>query len=468
MAFRWFRKHQKVIWAGIVIISMITFVLLPTGAGQSIFDRLATSVGRNRSDPVTTLYGKTVSVRDLNQLRQQRSVAQQAFGVALGTASMQVQQRLSQLQDEMKKRLGPDAKGAAAFENSEEMSKLREEMRKLNRVETDVTMRFPDRRFVKGLDETNALLDFLIWRHQADRLGIQFTHDALDGQIRSMTGQRLGLDEVFGQLLNQLQGISQAQLEKALGDEFRVMLAQKAMLSDDPIADVITNLSLSKDPQALFQLQMLQMQGLQPSPVMGVPAQVTPYEFWKYYQEQRTALNVALLPVAVDPAAAKPTEQEIQQNAKLLRAMYDRYKNTEPRPDAPYPGFKQPRRLKLEWASADPSSAYYQKASAEVVAAARVVNLQSLATGGLLGGLPFVADPYYLTQYNDLKTFGRLNMAGLTEPDFALSIYASRPQPRDVTAFVGAALGAAGTGDSPLAALAAYQADTAQSNAGDK
>ncbi len=454
MAFRWFRKHQKVIWAGIVIISMITFVLLPSGAGQSIFDRLANSFRHGRSETVTTLkgYGQTVTTNDLAQLRQQRNIAKQAFDVAIGTAFQQANAEAQRLQQDLQKRLAGDPKAIGNLDTSQ-MRTAQEQVAKLRQEAIQLEAHFEGLR-AKGQTEAESLLDFIIWRHQADRLGVQLTRDAIDGQIRDMTGQRVGFEEVRTQLAAVLQNFPAELLERSLADEFRVMIAQRALLSYDPTF-------YAQDPMLRM---MVSMQGAQPSPVMGVPAPVTPYQFWQYYQDQRTSLDVAVLPVAVHPGDEKPAEQD----QKLLRAMYDRYKNIEPRPDSPMPGFKEPRRIKVEWASADASSSYYQKASADAVEATRVAGLQGLATGSLLTGLPFAADPYFLSQYSELKNNRQLDMAALTEPSFPMSIYASQPHAGDAAAFLGTTLGAAGTCASPLGALAAYQADTARSNAGDK
>jgi hypothetical protein len=455
MAFRWFRKHQKVIWAGIVIISMITFVLLPSGAGQSVFDRLASSFRQNRSEPVLKdkLYGQTVSTNDLAQLRQQRLIARQALvgdpqafyfyrqpGGALGQALMQVEQERGRLSKEMKDRLGQQ-NAANPLAGNEQLQAVQEQEAKLMQALQQLALPFLQLQMSKGADEAKQLLDFLVWRHQADQLGITLTRDAIDSQLRELTQQRVGLQDISNELTG-MQGVTPELLEKALGDEFRVMMAQKALLGYAPGSEF----------------------GSPASAVTGVPAPVTPYQFWQYYQDQRTSLNAALVPVPVRPGDEKPTEQD----QKLLQAMYDRYKTIEPRPDSPTPGFKEPRRVKVEWASADPSSPYYQKASAEAVEATRVASLQGLATGGLLSGLPFAADPYYLSQYSEMKNARQFDMAALTEPGFPMSVYASRPHAADAAAFLGTALGAAGTGGVPLGAAAVYQTDVVGDNAGDK
>src|SRR5262249_55448181 len=70
--FHAFRKHQKAFFAVLTIVCMLVFVL-QFGAGDP-FTRLmrAFGAGRGRGAAVTTLYKKTVTEGDLDQLGQRR------------------------------------------------------------------------------------------------------------------------------------------------------------------------------------------------------------------------------------------------------------------------------------------------------------------------------------------------------------------------------------------------------------
>src|SRR5947209_3006105 len=73
--FTWFRKHQKVFFAGLTIVCMITFVA-SFGAGDVIQTGLSWVGARGRAGPyVTTLNGNKVYERDLVKLARQRKLA---------------------------------------------------------------------------------------------------------------------------------------------------------------------------------------------------------------------------------------------------------------------------------------------------------------------------------------------------------------------------------------------------------
>src|SRR5205823_12907157 len=100
-------------------------------------------------------------------------------------------------------------------------------------------------------------------------------------------------------------GVRDQPLPAALGDEFRVRLAQAALV------------------------------GFHPSGQVGeVPATIAPYEFWEYYRRNRTELNLKLLPVPVqkfrDEVKDSPSDTELQ-------ALFEKYKEEESAPDKETP-----------------------------------------------------------------------------------------------------------------------------------
>jgi hypothetical protein len=96
------------------------------------------------------------------------------------------------------------------------------------------------------------------------------------------------------------------------------------------------------------------------------PAYITPDEFFNYYRRQRTAVRVKMLPIPVEQflgaVKGSPTEQE-------LLNRYERWKDQEPRPDRRDPGFKEPRRIQVEYVSASPADPYYRAEGLEIAQA---------------------------------------------------------------------------------------------------
>src|SRR5581483_1628082 len=91
--FHGFRKHQKVIFAGLTILCMVTFILTGsslTGRGD-FFDWVQTSLGgKGRFPAVATLYGSKVDQRDIQELREQRIVANEYMLIASSDARRRV------------------------------------------------------------------------------------------------------------------------------------------------------------------------------------------------------------------------------------------------------------------------------------------------------------------------------------------------------------------------------------------
>src|SRR5689334_22943619 len=80
-----FRKHQKVIFAALTILCMVTFVL-SFGRGDPL-ERLSMAFGgRGRDQPLATLYGRDIPRHEIYQLRDRRQLANQFMELALQSA----------------------------------------------------------------------------------------------------------------------------------------------------------------------------------------------------------------------------------------------------------------------------------------------------------------------------------------------------------------------------------------------
>src|SRR5579884_3467185 len=225
--FRTFRKHQKVIWGFLVVLCMITFVFMSgTGGRGDIFDRIVQLVRTSKGGtPVTTLYGQSVDERQLMDLRRQRTLANQALSAAAGLAAADVQRELQPLMQDQNKMPNPKEPG---FENFVKSSKLRGELEQLQQQQ------FRNFFESQALGKTDDLLDFMVWRHQADKLGIQLTADDVDAELKRITSGRTGLAAVATELAKaSRQPMTEDQMReevrKALADDFRVDMAQGAM-----------------------------------------------------------------------------------------------------------------------------------------------------------------------------------------------------------------------------------------------
>jgi hypothetical protein len=294
-----------------------------------------------------------------------------------------------------------------------------------------------------SLNNARDLVDFKIWLHEADRLGIRISEKALQEMIAQEALKTIG-DKIMRETVNTTVANFRPQqkpeyLEQSLRDEFRVRLARVAVL------------------------------GYEATMVPGVPLAVTPYDVAQYFTENRTEKTVALLPVPAEQVAAtipQPPDAE-------LKALYEKYKNREADPGSPEPGFKQPPRRSVEWIAAKTSQPFYKEEAKKAEERVREAVLASMqvAAGGLsstgqvtaaplLSILPKRYDLPLEAAYQNLPLDERHNYRTPSWLDNSNSKLhtTSLNRPENVAALVGQAIGVGGTKGTILSAPAAFQA----------
>ncbi len=177
-----------------------------------------------------------------------------------------------------------------------------------NHVASLLGMDMFSREFFGGLKQRD-LIDALILQKEADRLGMPA--DAVVGRewLRAVTGGRINR-ETFAQIYSAFSNeVTQEQLLTDLANQVR--LAKVRMLPGEPLT--------------------------------------TPYDAFRAYrgQNERVAAKLVEFPVAdfLDKTG-EPSDADVQ-------ALYDKYKDVLPDPDAATPGFKIPRRVQVEFVTAD-------------------------------------------------------------------------------------------------------------------
>src|SRR5581483_8620271 len=359
--FHGFRKHQKVFFAALTIICMLTFVMMGGSfAGGDAFSELSRLFGgRGRgAAEVASLYGKSITAPELIILREQRRLANNFMSFAVETAQQNIIEDLSKNVTEFDKPIQDEVRQIALFRQFAmqgygsvqdygqrlnqvlfRLSSLRTSLVTANKTnEANKVVRLQDsfqrdllqlqRRddlypghnlYFGGATTIEGLLDFMIWKHEADRLGIQLSPEDIRTEISRETWKSLPQDQasmILTQLVGrQLRG-SAGELLTALGEEFRVRLARAALTGYDPEGFI------------------------QP------PAMVSPAELWDYYRKNRTTVDVSMLPIKVERflplVKEEPTKEE-------LTDLFEKYKDEEYAPFKATPGFKQPRRVRIEW-----------------------------------------------------------------------------------------------------------------------
>jgi hypothetical protein len=388
--FRTFRKHQKVLFAALTIMCMFVFVL--SGASGFFQEWQSWLGGSGGYREVASIYGKSVTEPELRNIQQRRELANRFMISAIEQANLNSGQAVAQAVSERK--LDPQVKqqleqalgfrqgyvkvdpqrGFPFYDRSnilqyaqflpqlfqQSLSQLEQTRNMLaaqkspdaNLVQQLEDVLIQDLWFIErnprdlyfgGSRDPKGLIDFLLLKHQADQLGIQLTDADVSNLVMGETRGFLkpqestlllkGLQRDFG-------GLTADMLRSALADEFRVRIAQQALLGREA------------NPLA---------------PNHGVA--VTPYEFWKFYRENRAESQFVLASIPVSnpeflKKVDKPTEQE-------LRRLFDANKDREPNPASDQAGFKQPMRVQVQWVNAPTDSPLYRQAAAVEAATIR-------------------------------------------------------------------------------------------------
>jgi hypothetical protein len=380
--FHSFRKHQKVVFAALTIICMLTFVF-SAGLGRGdFFSELERMFGgRGQIPEVANVYGKSVTTRDIVELRQSREMANTfmlaAVGEARGKVVREVKEKIPEFDDRYKGQFdqllssrnlalqfsanmaGPLRDFGRQFQ-SQYFSQLANFLRQLQTLEDKLKTdkKITDAEKVRRLGDVmqrdfwqmgqqddlyasrgglyfggstsiDGLVDFKIWERQADMLGIQLTAEDIKAAIKRETWDLLTPQETSDIQTRylRLDRHTAQLLLPALIREFRVRLAQDAL------------------------------SGYDAGGLISPPAPITPYELWDYYVKNRTEVTVNVLPVPASHFTSQVTEKPTEE---ALHTLFEKFKDAEPAPESETPGFKVPRRVRVEWVEAISSGKYYQ------------------------------------------------------------------------------------------------------------
>ncbi|MFL5243547.1 MAG: hypothetical protein ACJ8FY_15690 [Gemmataceae bacterium] len=371
--FRAFRKRQKTFLAVMAIVCMLLFV-----AGDVISGRKGGMFGSGRSRDdrlVTKLYGEKVYENKLRLLREQHRAASQ-FMVRAASSGLE---KLAQKTAEIRKNPKLDGESTKSF------LALQEQQRRLFSTlvrysfqlnaptsqqgvsqfiqqlmfqaqlffgyqprQNDVFQAIEDAIRANSVDE---ILDFMVWRHQADQMGIYLTDAGIQEAIKSLTADQADVKQVEKDVLSggrdQEVAPTRALLYEGLGDDFRVRLAKSTLIG------------IPQEPVGPFDLTSK-------SDLKETASLVTPDEFWDFYKQVRTTREIGILGFPVknylDAVKDKPTDKELEQ-------LFKRFKEVEYTPTSPRPGFKELRRVRLEWVGARPDTPEYKRFADEFVLA---------------------------------------------------------------------------------------------------
>src|SRR6516162_8712198 len=264
---------------------MISFVFC-TGMRGDMSERIPRLWG-STGPAVIEIDGRSISRRDLESLRTQRNLANTFMKACADMAYKNVSKRWYEENKNV------DAKDEEA---------RRHRLGLLYSMRSTLSLRKAKPRYFDGGVKFDDLVEFKLWQAEADRLGIYIQDEHLEILFASelfttRDFPTLGRDELFlAQRAAQRENrdASDADVRRAVKEEFRVKIAQYAILGAQPFS-----LLFRKRQQG----GELTFKFAHPDVPDELRAPLTLAQLWDFYKTQRAEFNVSLIPVHVDDFA---------------------------------------------------------------------------------------------------------------------------------------------------------------------
>lgn len=410
--FNIFRRNQKAIFAVITVFIMFTFVLSSgLGGGADFFDWLPRWLGTKskRGEVLCTLDGTKVYDSDLSDagrgLRYQRVMANKYMLLAatetatrleanvveqlnrMSPEGRQMMERvLSQeqllrnpqfaqfagmFQQQVQEQIRQMALSPTAKAEDKEVANYKMQSLAINTNLTQAAMSGnPDTYFWWSPSRSQSdLLNFMLWQKKADQLGIRFTttdvKQLIEREFFGSFGARAQVD-VQKYMAQSMPGFTMDACFKAVAEEFRVRTAQVAVFGSDA-------------------------NGVRGGGYGGFPTFSSPFDSFEYFREQTSPTTYGVIPVSAASFLDKVPDPNTSDPAVVneLKALYQQYKDEEANPGRETPGFREPRKVRVEFFSVTGSEPYYAKLAEERMKLSDpVAKIGSLLTVPVFGGTP--------------------------------------------------------------------------------
>ncbi|MBO0698534.1 MAG: hypothetical protein J2P46_09075 [Zavarzinella sp.] len=387
------------------IVVMLTFVLSTGAVGtrNDFFDQLLSAFSsRGKGEVLATGYGDDIHDTELAEIARQRKAANQFLVTAIDSAYTEWARELER--DLNAGRLSADTKGAIspyitlrANPNSDPRALGAFLMNRQNtqRIAIAQILAKPDSDDKKALEATTAILahdlarsptppvlpdigfererdliDFALLLKKADRLGIKYSEEAVRELVQRDTGGRLRKDDNAAieralRQSHQFEGMTGDWLITAIGNEYRAAAALAAFQGQSPL------LLEERAQRNNFLNQLLGFpvsgQALGETQIASAPpGAVTPHEFFEFYKDRCSEHTFSVLELRADAYLDQVKEEP---TPKERVELFNKYRGELPDPAKPTPGFKEPRKVKVEYVTLDATAPRVTQAIPKVQAA---------------------------------------------------------------------------------------------------
>lgn len=434
-------KLGKAVMAILGIVVMLTFVLSSgMGGNTDFFGQIQGAFNfKKRGEVLATAYGDDIHEADLSDLRRQRKAANEYMDRALDVA---YGNWVKELKDSLESpRLSPDTKREIdkflnlrlnmdknreayrrylmqfANEQSMFMPEVRnlreainrarekpegEDKRALDGVVAIMAHDFDNLRGAGGIrlvelreDLDRDLLDFWLLLKKADQLGFTYSRDAVVDMIAHDTLGRLGPNlkdatpiEREMRQSGRYSDFNPDWLIDAIGNEYRARAALSAVQGETLTSLFARN---RRDSNVIARSLLFGDTSTMPAPgVLGtasaLPGGLTPSQFYEFYKDRCSEHTFAVLEVSADgeeylsKVTGGPTTRE-----KL--DLFNKYRSELPDPSKDRPGFKEPRKLKIEYVILDSKAPRITESIPKLKAASLILEVST----GVIAGDPISA-----------------------------------------------------------------------------
>ena len=428
-------KLGRSVMAVIGIVVMLTFVLSSgMGSNTDFFGQIGTMFNsKKRGEVVAVAYGDDIHSGDLAELRRQRRAANTFLNEALDKAYADWTEELkreldsTRLSQETKKeidkfvnlRMNSDKNRlpymqylfqfmnvqnlfSSSLYNAMSKARLKSDGEDKRELECSSTFSIYDLERFSGQppivlvelgDSDQDALDFYLLLKKADQLGINFSRKGVVDLISHDTLGRLGADlkdalPIERQLreAGRLGDFSHDWLMDAIGNEYRVR-DTLAAVQGTPCATMNARMRRERNPIASFLLgdaaDTIPLPGAL-NTASAFPGAVTPYEFFEFYKDRCSEHTFDMLELSAEDflsqVNAEPTIKE-------RIAFFNKYRGELPDPAKERPGFREPRKVKVEYVVLDATSARIAQAIPRLHAAETFL----WASVGTIDGNPMAA-----------------------------------------------------------------------------
>jgi len=418
------RKRSKAIFAVVTIIVMFTFVLSSgaVGTGQDFFDQVGSIFNtKGRGDVVAVAFGDKIRDSDLAEARRQRNAANDFILSAIHASYMAWARELdadlkgtrlsfetrtalsrfvtlkvnSEIQPQPYRqfldsftRFGPEAQPLMqAISRAKEGGDDRRALEAAAAIIMhDLTPPLPI--FLEfGIDSDRDMLDYVVLLKKADQMGVVYSRDAVRELVQKETNGRLSKTD-----------------NGSIEQRMRQSGKYGTTFSSDWLIDAVGNEYRARDTYAMLQGQSpvyppLKQRLMLPAILLGIdpakyrmpgelatlsapPGTLAPYEFWEFFKDRCSEHKFSMLEVSAEAFLDQVKEPDKKQLDKELEDLFKRYRGELPDPARETPGFKDPRKVKVEFATLEAKGERITKA----IPAVRAASVFLSATTGALSG----------------------------------------------------------------------------------